>query len=213
MFVSINIFGQTNVQEMYDINREHLTTTVEHFNQDKTGSNFFFIDIYHKKDAPTDMYMEASRSFRLYKDLSVHFEYNGGFGVGYKVNNAYLAGFDYFIHSKDFKKTLTLSILYKNIYKVDQKLPLQLTAVWTINDIFNINNLTFSSFADLWFEDNYWNEGKTHCTFLSEPQLWYSFNKHLSVGGEVEVSCNFSGNKDHKKGWQANPALGLKYNF
>ena len=39
--------AQTNIQEQYDFNREHLTTTLEMFQPDNWGSTFFFTDIYH----------------------------------------------------------------------------------------------------------------------------------------------------------------------
>ena len=34
--------AQTNIQEMYDFGREHMTTTLEMFKTDNYGSTFFF---------------------------------------------------------------------------------------------------------------------------------------------------------------------------
>jgi hypothetical protein len=51
-------------------------------------------------------------------------------------------------------------------------------------------------FADFWREDNVFGTSETtDFVFLAEPQLWYNFSQHFSLGGEVEVSSNFAGNK------------------
>lgn len=38
--------------------------------------------------------------------------------------------------------------LYKTIRQTDQNVPLQFTAVWTCNDIFDVKGLNFDGFAD-----------------------------------------------------------------
>ena len=50
---------------------------------------------------------------------------------------------------------------------------------------------------------------------LTEPQLWYNVNKHLSLGGEVEISSNFIYNVDptSSRTFFVNPTLGVKWNF
>lgn len=40
LIFSLTSFGQTNIQEMYGFDRNQMTTTLEHFNNDKYGSNF-----------------------------------------------------------------------------------------------------------------------------------------------------------------------------
>ena len=40
----------------------------------------------------------------------------------------------------------------KTIRKTDQNVPMQLTAVWTCNDLFGVKGLKFDGFADFWWE-------------------------------------------------------------
>ena len=259
-FASI-VKAQTNIQEMYDFNRKQLTTTLEMFKADNWGSTFFFVDIYHPKaEFPTDFYSEISRSLNFWqntklKDLSLHAEWNGGCGTNvtsfsYGVNNAWLFGAEYLIHTADYQNTLTLQVLYKNIRHAESKVPMQFTAVWGCNDIFDVKGLNFSGFADFWWETCSWanpdyapyanlNDTElaiaqfalqllgqtlppeynyTTGVFITEPQLWYNVGQHfgcdnLNIGGEVEISNNFTGNGTGKAGWVVNPAIGLKWVF
>lgn len=221
--------AQTNIQEMYDFGRGHFTTTLEMFKSDPWGSTFFFTDIYHTNvgvPAPTDFYTEIARSLNFWhttalKDLSLHVEWNGGIGIfdngfgtsyhGYAVNNAWLYGVEYCFHNANFSKTLTLEAMYKDIRGGSSKVPLQLTAVWGLTNIFGVKGLDFSGFADFWWEDQAMG---TSTVFLTEPQLWYNVGQHfacnnLMVGGEVEVSNNFAG----VEGWTVRPCLGVKWAF
>ncbi len=252
--LSVSVQAQTNIQEMYDFNRDQMTTTLEMFKPDNWGGTFFFVDIYHTKNiAPTDFYVEIARSLNFWhntpmKDFSLHAEWNGGCGIfpnyigfgGYPVKNAWLFGAEYFFHSNDFKNTLTLEVLYKDIRNGESKLPLQFTAVWGMNDLFGVKGLVFSGFADFWWENQVlanpeWNKltlvqqalaaiqgtptptVNTTGVFITEPQLWYNIGQHfhcdnLFIGGEVEISSNFIG-ATNEKGWKVNPSAGIKWNF
>ena len=223
--------AQTNIQEQYDFNREHLTTTLEMFKADNWGSTFFFTDIYHPDniDGPTGYYTEIARGLNFWQNtklggLSAHVEWNGG----QFANNAWLFGAEYFMHSSDFRYTLTLEVLYKTIAKADQDVPLQFTVVWGCNNLFGLKGLVFSGFADFWWETLQWGVDKdlepikTNCVFISEPQIWYNIGQFFScpnlfIGGEVELAYNFAGawRKDYidNKGFNASPCLGIKWNF
>lgn len=226
--------AQTNIQEMYDFNREHLTTTIEGFYADDWGSTFFFNDIYHPtKDGaitPTGYYTEIARALNFWKEtalapLSAHVEWNGG----QFAENAWLFGVEYFLHSDDFSNTFTFELMYKNIQKAEKNTPLQFTFVWGMKDLLGVKGLTFSGFLDIWGEKKAWtdDEGKTEETdwvILSEPQIWYNIGQHfncpnLNVGGEVELAYNFaggwqSGNNFYKnKGFNIAPCLGIKWVF
>jgi len=213
--------AQTNLQTFYDFDRECVTTTTEMFKGDNWGNTFFFIDYnYHLNsnngsvDSPSETYYEIARCLNFWQDsklgaLSLQVEYNGGFGEWvapgltgfYGVNHAALVGADYFIHSKDFSNTLNLKVLYKKFKNLEQKAPLQFTAVWGCQDLFGVKGLRFSGFADVWWE--------AKCVFLSEPQIWYGFGEHFNVGGEVELSSNFAG----YDGFACRPCIGFKWNF
>ena len=227
--------AQTNLQTFYDFgkNRDHFTTTLEGFYGDKWGNTFFFIDYdYNKKvtdplqkhnQAPSGSYMEIARCINLWQDsklgaFSAQVEYNGLVGV----NQNFLFGVDYFMHNDDFSNTFNFKLLGKTYSRgVKADIPLQFTFVWGMQDIFGVEGLRFSGFADVWGENSVaWAEtGKnafkeTKVVFISEPQLWYNVGKligvdNLHVGTEVELSFNFAG----YYGFYARPCLGTKWVF
>ena len=235
-----------NIQVMYDFGeeRQYITTTLEMYKADKWGGTFFFTDFYHNgKNHPNNYgmmgtYMEIERALNFWqnsklKNLSAHVEYAGGLGVvpggfGYNINNAWMFGAEYFFHSEDYRNTLTVAALYKTIANTNQKLPLQFSIVWGMQDLFNVKGLRFNGFADFWWQENAWEkmggwmpgEDKfytTQFTFITEPQLWYNVGQffncpNLNIGGEVEMSYNFSGLSQGEK-FYVNPCLGVKWEF
>ena len=164
--------AQTNIQIQYDFgsDRQHITTTLEGLYNDAWGNTFFFIDHdFNTRNAagqvvaPSGTYLEISRCLNFWQDsalapLSLHVEYDGGVYRGYTINNALLAGIDWFLHSKDFRNTLNLKVLYKYIAYTDpefsSRVPMQFTAAWTMKDLFGLTGLTFTGFADFWWEDH-----------------------------------------------------------
>ena len=219
---SLFAFGafSQNIQMHYDLGKDrgYLTSTVEMFRPDKTGNTFFFIDFdYGAGDVEgvSLSYFEIARCFKLGKSpFSWHGEYNGGFGQfkatpfngAYSINNAWLTGLDYSWNASDFSRGFSLKALYKNIaHKHDASF--QLTGVWYLN--FAKAKMSFTGFADFWKEDNVFGTKTTEFVFLSEPQLWYNFNKNFAAGGEIELSNNFGG----MEGFNVMPTLGAKYTF
>ena len=224
--------AQTNFQTFYDLSREHFTTTLEGFYGDKWGNTFFFVDYDYngpngkgeKSHLASGSYFEIARCINLWQDtslgaLSAHVEYNGG--VGFPSQN-FLFGADYFLHNGDFSNTFNFKLLYKTFSKgTESTLPLQFTFVWGMQDIFGVEGLRFSGFADIWGEtvyafnetgSNYLKEGKF--VFISEPQIWYNIGKHfgvenLNIGSEVEFSYNFAG----YDGFKVRPCIGTKWVF
>jgi len=208
-----------NVQLHYDMGKDrgYLTSTVEMFRPDKTGNTFFFIDFDYgvgDVEGVSLSYFEIARCFKLGKSpFSWHGEYNGGFGQwkagaaggAYTINNAWLTGIDYSWNASDFSRGFSLKALYKNIANTMDSKPnsFQITGVWYLN--FAKGKMSFTGFADLWREKTAF--GKM--VFLSEPQLWYNFNKNFAAGGEIELSNNFGG----MDGFKVMPTLGAKYTF
>ncbi len=254
--------AQTNIQVFYDFgkDRKHVTTTVEGFYNDNWGNTFFFVDhdfnnrIDNKLISPNGTYMEIARCLNFWQNtkmggLSAHIEYNGGIYNKYSIDNAILAGLDYFFHSKDYRNTLNLKVLYKWIdykgvqaseneaaakagrtpYTYKSQVPLQFTVVWGLRDLFGAKGLTFSGFADFWWQDHNvapflndkaadyrdWSKQQvSHVVFISEPQLWYAVGQwfgvpNLNIGGEVELSFDFGS----ATGFWARPCLGAKWVF
>jgi hypothetical protein len=227
--------AQTNLQTFYDFgsDRQHFTTTLEGFYNDNWGNTFFFIDhdynsrVENKVIAPSGTYWEIARCFNFWQDsalapLSFQFEYNGGVYNGYTINNAFLLGFDWFLHSADFSNTFNIKVLYKTIARTAQQAPLQFTFVWGFNDLFGAKGLRFSGFADFWWEDHTLFKDHngailpttSHTVFISEPQLWYNLGQHFgcdnfNIGGELELSYDFG----TAKGFWCRPCAGIKWVF
>ena len=211
-----------NIQLHYDLGRNAATTTVEMFRPDNVGSTFFFVDFDYNPKV-SGAYWEISRELCFWKEskldwLSVHLEYNGGLNtVAGSFNNALLGGLTYSGHSKDWSKTWSISAMYKaipgtiglNVKK--QTSNFQITGVWNL-DFLN-HWLSFNGFADFWKEARIW-QG-TKYIFITEPQLWVNLknikgweNINLSLGTEVELSCNFV-----DKGFHAMPTIAAKWVF
>ena len=218
--------AQTNVQVFYDFGegRQYMTTTFEMFKGDKFGDTFFFIDHYYTtKDQRPEVgsaingsYFEIERGLNFWqesslKDLSAHIEYDGTtWGQG-----TWCFGAKYFLHSQDFSNMLTLYAMYETFRGFGEAdIPVKFTAVWSMANLFGVKGLTFKGFADLWGNNTIWLGAEpTKWTFLTEPQLWMNlgslFDGHLDIGGEVEISCNFAGNR----GFMVNPCAGLRWAF
>ncbi|MEA4850715.1 MAG: DUF5020 family protein [Paludibacter sp.] len=220
LLVAMSAQAQTNLQFHYDFgkNRNYVTTTLEMFKPDKWGNTFFFVDFDYnmgEQNHPSSAYMEIARCLKFWNGpVSLHVEYNGGLGTfnaagtefAFPINNAYLVGLDYGLNNADFSKTLNIKALYKHIAGKQESA--QLTAVWGLH--FLNRKVSFTGFADLWLEDNTFGLNNTTSTvFISEPQLWYNFGEHFSVGTEVEIATNFAG----VEGVKVCPTLGAKWNF
>ena len=233
MLMAVLCLKAQNVQFHYDLghslygdlsSRPNITTTIEMFKADKFGDSFFFIDHYFttKEQRPdvasaiNGSYFEVERGINFWqesgmKDFSLHLEYDGTtWGQG-----TWCFGAKYFFHSQDFSKTLSLYAMYETFRGFGEAdIPVKFTAVWGINNLFGVNGLTFKGFADFWGNNTLWADGSvTKWTFLTEPQLWMNlgslFDGHLDIGGEIELSYNFAGNK----GFMCNPCAGLRWAF
>ena len=162
--------------------------------------------------SPSGSYFEIARCLNFWNDtalapLSLQVEYNGGLGLGFGINSAFLVGVDWFLHSGDFKNTLNLKVLYKKFVKMPSNVPMQFTAVWGCQDLFGLNGLRFSGFVDFWCEYE-------NLVVLSEPQLWYAIGDHFNIGGEVELSYNFGGLEfTTGKKFNVMPCIGTKWVF
>lgn len=221
VFMASDAVGQ-NLQLHYDFDRRSVTSTVEMFRADGSGSTFFFVDLDYSPKV-TGAYWEIARELCFWKEskaswLSVHVEYNGGLNTqAGSFNNAFLGGLTYSGHSEDWSETWSLSAMYKLIPGTvtaagdKQDHNFQITGVWNL-DFFD-HWISFNGFADYWREARAW-QG-TKFIFLAEPQLWVNLNKvrgwdkvNLSLGTEVELSNNFV-----RKGFCVMPTLAAKWNF
>ena len=219
----LGAFAQ-NVQLHYDFRRANdkdaapvgvFTSTVEMFKPDTYGSTFFFVDMNYGEKGIKGVslaYWEIARSLKFWDGpFAAHVEYNGGTlalgktnvnrTLNLRINDAWLLGVDYSWNNSNFTRGVTLSAMYKYIQGFGTP-SYQLTCVWYMHML--DNKITFSGFADFWKQTQFGHK----FVFLTEPQLWYNFNKHFSVGGEVEVSKGFC-SEDLK----AYPTAAIKWNF
>ena len=221
--------AQTNLQTFYDAGREYATTTFEMFKSDNWGNTFFFIDHYYSTKGQNELsparsaingsYFEIERALNFWQDtklapVSAHLEYDGSTWG----NGVFCVGANYFLHSKDYNNTLTLYAMYEHMTGYGSAdLPIKISAVWGMQDLFGVTGLRFNGFLDFWGNNtSYLGLGvdDTHFSLLTEPQLWYNIGQHfncenLHIGGEVELSYNFAGNN----GFMCNPCVGAKWVF
>lgn len=212
-------FGK-NLYSNAQADRASVTLTFEQFAPDKLGSWFYFIDLDIKDKGMSGAYTEISREFTLIKKLpfAAHIEYNGGINLAGSFQNAALAGIVYNGNTKDYSKTWSAQILYKQYFGNGRNKPIscvQFTGVWGMNLL--QNKLTFSGFVDIWngYIPEWDAQGqKRGWILLAEPQLWYNWNKRFSIGTEVEISNNFIYRTNNNTNtFFINPTLAIKYNF
>jgi hypothetical protein len=245
LLTSLVARGQVNVQLHYDLGRRlnpdaestraNLTSTVEMFRPDATGSTYFFIDFDYYSDGVGGAYWEVSREWTLGKSLksssfAAHIEYNGGLSlnkyteVGSRFQQCILVGPAWNWHSSNFSKTFSTQLLYKQYFKqasnnLDALASFQWTNVWGIT--FAKGWCTFSGYTDLWYGyiPRFNAEGQRKgLVFTTEPQFWVNF-KHpstgtgtFSVGTEWEISQNFIWANSSRTLF-INPTVAVKYTF
>ena len=206
-------FGR-NIYTGEEAGRQKVTITLEQFKADQWGQWYYFVDFDLSRHFVESAYTEISREIKLGKEspFSAHVEYDGGLSRSASFQQAGLIGAAYNGHTADFSKTWSVQLLYKQFFKsyedTHSYASAQLTGVWGLN-FFN-NKLRFSGFIDFWRGVKASN-GHGCLVILSEPQLWYNFNEHFSVGTEWEISNNFIFNAYNDKTFFVNPTLAVKW--
>ena len=223
MAIAIMSANAQNIQLHYDFgrhlypdqeeNRQSATITLEQFKADKWGSWYYFVDVDLSNKFVEGAYTEISREFNIgKKGFAAHVEYDGGLNRFCSFQQAALLGGAWNGHSADFSKTYSVQLMYKRYFKSYEYTSaynsVQLTGVWGLN--FG-KSFTFSGFIDFWRGEDA--DGHGQLVILSEPQLWYNCNEHLSIGSEIEISNNFIYNTYDDKSFFINPTLALKWNF
>lgn len=206
------IYGSDTFESNY------ITATFEMFKPDKLGSTFMFVDadFILSKGNIGMMYTEITRKFQIGNfPLMPLIEYNGGLGLfeidgevggGYSIPNAYLVGASYPFQLGSFFMDTYVAYKY-NAFK-ETSHDVQWTLVWTAN-FFN-NKLTLGGFTDVWTENEnpFDSDSDKKVILVSEPQVWYNVNKHLSLGSEVRISSNFVDSSVY-----VCPTFGMMWNF
>ena len=215
-------FGR-NIYSHEEAGRQKVTLTLEQFKSDKWGSWYYFVDVDLSRHFVEGAYAEISREMKLGKEspFAAHVEFNGGLNRFGSFQNAALLGGAWNGHNSDFSTTYSVQLLYKQFFKSYSKNSMenplgtrayasaQLTGVWSTK--FANKKCTFSGFIDFWRGEKANHHGQL--VILTEPQLWYHVNDHLSFGSEVEISNNFIFNTYNNKTFFVNPTLAAKWNF
>ncbi|MCR5269441.1 MAG: DUF5020 family protein [Prevotella sp.] len=205
-------FGR-NIYSNEEAGRQKVTMTLEQFKADQWGSWFYFVDIDFSRKFTEAAYAEISREFNIgSKGFAAHVEYDGGLNKGGSFQQSALLGGAWNGHNADFSKTYSVQLMYKRYFKsynyTNAYHSLQLTGVWGLNFA---DNWRFAGFIDFWRGEKA--NGHGQLVVLTEPQLWYNVNDHLSVGTEVEISDNFVYNLYNDKKFFVNPTIAAKWNF
>ena len=198
-----------NLQVHYDYGkgRNYITTTIEMFKPDEYGATFFFVDMDYDTPGTNSMslgYWEIARyvSLPFCHDLSATVQYNDGAAIFGPLGRAWFVGLSYPVRLGFI--TVNTDVLYAD-FEFSKRPDFQLTFVW-FKLIFN-ERVQLTGYADIWTHDDAL--GKKQPVVQTEPQIWYLLDKHLAVGGEVEISKNFL----PAKGWQLMPTVGIKWEF
>lgn len=209
-------FGR-NIYRAEEANRPKVTLTTEHFSVDKWGCWFYFVDIDMTSHFIESAYTEISREFNLNSQspFAFHVEYNGGLTRNVSFQHVALAGLSYNWHSADFSKKWSAQLMYKQFFKsydyTSSYASAQLTCLWELN--FAQKKCTFSGFIDFWRSKK--DNGHGSITVFSEPQFWYNFTNHFSIGTEWEISNNFihNTNPESNQTFFWNPTMAVKWSF
>lgn len=218
-----------NVQLHYEFGQQedgvkhnYFVSTFELFRPDSLGYTFLFTDFeFNSPGQPRGVslgYFEIAREFRLpwfNRNLGIHLEYNDG-AVIYPINdtailgenlrNTWLGGIEYTLQLSDL--SLNIMTLYK--YTRGSETPdFQWTIVW-FYPLFR-NKISLSGYADVWTQDDFQRiSDKKTVVLYSQPQIWYNFNKHFSLGSEFKISRNFIYGSKRVEFF---PTLGIKWEF
>lgn len=210
-----NLF--VNLQIHRDFHREAFTSTIEIFELDKLGTTFFFTDYDFYSTGQTASYFEVARNFAVLRskpfttNLSVQF--NDGV-----LNIDGLIG-------KQIPRTLLYGVALSNILigpayfelqglarqEFGADIGFQFTGVWSVP--IPKTPVVFQGYLD-WFNHNYHDQPTV---VQAEPQLLVRHGQ-WAIGGELEISRNFSGAITKKQGfsyeiWYTHPTVFLRVDF
>lgn len=213
-----------NLQLHYDFgdDRKYFTSTLEMFKPDEYGSTFFFVDFdydFSGNNGISLVYFEIARYINIYKQIALTFQYNDGLAavpiqdlgnIAVTLNQTFLAGISYPVNIGFM--TLDTELLYRKTYG-SRGADGQFAMVWLLPVI--ENKVLFTGYLNVWSQDEKLRAGTPgtndkEIVFLTEPQIWYNIDKHISVGTEIEISNNFL---PFQKEIKIMPTLGVKWNF
>ena len=224
LLIAVSLCAQ-NLQVHYEFlpERQYVVSTLEQFTGDEAGLTYWFISTQYdhsenddfRDNSAVGVYGEFYRFFSIdaLKGMMPALQYNDGLGVVY-LDGGLIAGFPY-------GRTLLAGIAYNiKIFGVDVLSSLwwrkkqgychswQFTAAW--GHSFAKGKLTFNGFFDLWGERPL-DVSDHFVVLLTEPQLYYNLNAHISIGTKLQLSRNFEMTQQDKL--LAAPTAALRWNF
>lgn len=220
--------AQTDVRAVYNFASDApaASITVESWSTDNWGDSYLSggFGVVAQPLSLSQGYLDFARNFNFWhnvpilKDFSLHAEFNGKV---YMDNCNALFGLSYTVPLE--KDVLRASVLYKTFNGgASSSVPVQLTLLWRLYDLFGVQGLDFRGTARGWGENiKYWwgDENKLaggleRFVIVVDPQVWYAVGQfagagNLSIGGEVELPYNWLG----RHGFHARPSAGIKLQF
>jgi hypothetical protein len=205
-------------QVHYDLAREHVTTTLEYFQTDKSGAWFTFVDFDFNRppaqgsNGVSAAYWEIARylSLPVQGAWSATVQYNDGLDKDCLFNPVWLAGVQHLFKIGPIE--LPVDFLLRRELNTGRWTG-QLTLVWSEG----AGRWAFSGYLDIW------NTGKAgyparRLAFMAEPQIWFFLTEKIALGGELEISFNFNGAWSRKHAFTADrlfllPTLAIKWDF
>jgi len=222
----IPLLGQ-NLQVHYELrgDKKNITSTIEQFTGDRLGLTYWFVSATYTDfdgqnlldGSATGVYGEFYRFFNIPKTngLMAGIQYNDGLAVfsgsdtsttyGSAFGRTWLGGFAYNVPVGKMHVLTTVWLRKKQGYNYDW----QLTLAW--GHTFANEKLTFNGFFDLWGEKKTGSSDPYKVVLLTEPQLYYNFNKHLAAGIKTQVSYNFEFGYDGQLRFA--PTVAARWNF
>ena len=205
IIMSMTIMGQ-NIQLHYDLaeDRRYPVTFIEKFSPDQLGSTYWFVTMEYANKGMSLAYWEIARHFTLpINNLSATVQYNDGVANFGSLGHAWLFGLSYYLQVGAVG--LPVDILYRSVPGANSP-DVQFTTYWTI-PLFD-GKVDFVGYLDVWTQDS--GPESKDLVLLTEPQIWYRFNKSLSLGSEFELSQNYIFGES---GLQLKPTLGLRWDL
>jgi len=161
-------------------------------------------------------YMQVSQSFRCWQPkIFLDVQYSGGLGItepkeySYYINNTLSLGLSYPFKWKNAYLTSQLNFKYVPYKKSSSDF---LYTLYWWQGLFNYK-AEFSGDFSTWTENkNHGDEitktlhGKSF-SFFAEPQFWYNFSNHFSIGTKVNMYYHVNTTKDI---FQVYPTVGVK---
>jgi Domain of unknown function (DUF5020) len=172
-------------------------------------------DLRDEKSNIGKFYMQATKTFRIYKSVQAHLSYSGGLGLttpreySYTITNTFAAGISYPFQLKGAFFSAVLDCKFIP-YKKSSFDPI-FTLYWWKG--FYHYKVEFSGDFSLWTENKDHGDAFTSSqngkrfSFFAEPQVWINLKRKLAIGSKINLYYHVLINDNAV---QIYPSIGLR---